>query len=111
MGLLNADGDLVGKQVVCGDGRRLGTIVDLQIDGDAWYVRGLRVRVRREVLEDLGVARPLSSIRVVLVSTRQVQRVSDQVLLSPHLEELVRLAFPERMRGDDEHVSRVGWGA
>lgn len=110
MGLLNADGDLVGKQVVCGDGRSLGRIEDLQIDEDAWYVRGVLVRLRRDVLEDLGVANHLSTPRVVLVSTRQVQHVSDRVLLSPPLEELARLAFPESARADDAHAARVGWG-
>lgn len=110
---LRAD-DLRGKQVVTQDGRQLGDIRSLLIGTPQWRVTALKVRLRRDLLEELELHRPLLGTQTVDIPTEQISGISDQVILLTRLDELslgeglrVEQDGEEEELGGDGHAQRA----
>ncbi len=83
------DEELSGKMIVTQDGRDLGEVAGLIVDVARWRVTGLKVKVRRDRLDDLRLKRPLIGSASIDLPIDQVQAVSDRVVLRAPLDELI----------------------
>jgi hypothetical protein len=54
-----SDENLRGRTVIGADGRAVGEIAALFLDSDAWTVEELRVKLRKEIADELGASRTL----------------------------------------------------
>jgi len=83
-----SNNELVGKMIVAGDGREVGEVDNVYIDVAQWRVTAIGVRLRREVLEELHLRRPLLGSQTIRLPVEQVAAVSDTVVLKPALAEV-----------------------
>ncbi len=88
MSALVSSRELRGKMVVAQDGRHVGEVDAVEVSTDAWKVLGLHVKVRREVLEDMHLKRPMMGTQTVLVAPDQVSGLGDVVVLTSGLAEV-----------------------
>ena len=79
---------LIGKTVVSQDGREVGQVQALEVDVGRWRVTGLRVKLRREVLEEMSLKKPLFGTQQILVAPAEVTGIKDAVILSSEVAEL-----------------------
>lgn len=83
-----SNNELAGKMIVAGDGREVGEVDDVYIDVVQWRVTALGVRLRREVLDELHLRRPLLGSQTIRLPVEQVGAVSDTVVLKPPLADV-----------------------
>lgn len=86
--------ELEGKVVVTADGRQIGDVADLEVDTVHWTVTGIRVRLHREVLEQLAVDKPFFSLPRITIHTTHVRGASDTVVLGLTFDALTDLLRP-----------------
>lgn len=72
---------LQGRAVVDATGRLIGEVVEITIDADTWKVDGIRVKLRREAADVIGVHRGTFRAALMDISTDVVQSVGDAVVL------------------------------
>ncbi len=77
-----SDENLRGRTVIGADGRAVGEVAALFLDSDAWSVESIRVKLRKEVADQLGASRTVFHAGTVEVPIRLVQSVGDAVVLS-----------------------------
>jgi sporulation protein YlmC with PRC-barrel domain len=77
-----SDENLRGRTVIGADGRAVGEIAALFVDSDAWSVESLRVKLRKEVADELGASRTMFHAGTVEVPIRLIQSVGDAIVLS-----------------------------
>ena len=80
MSLLTTE-EIFGREVVSADGRNLGDLKSLHIEWPRGRVRALGVKVRREVLEELKLPRPLFGAKLLYLPLDEVSGVGDSVVL------------------------------
>ena len=73
MAKMNA-GDLIGKDILCQDGRELGSVKDLVLDFEEWSIHVIVVKLARDVLEKLHMKRPLIGTQTMLRELRRESR-------------------------------------
>jgi sporulation protein YlmC with PRC-barrel domain len=90
-----------GRTVIGADGRAVGEIVAFTIDTDTWSLAALRLKVRSELAEELGIRRSLFRGSSVDLPVRLIQSVSDAVVLRVPAAELEPLVSgrPEHDQG------------
>lgn len=79
---------LSNRRVLTADGRQLGEVSDVELDAVRWRVTRLAVRLRRDVLDELGLSRPLVGTRTVWMPISLVAAVGDAVVLHVPLSEV-----------------------
>lgn len=79
---------LLGKKIVTQDGREIGHVDAVFVDTDDWRVDQLAVKLRKDVLEELSLRRPLIGTQVVRIPTDQIAGASDTVVLRPEAADL-----------------------
>jgi sporulation protein YlmC with PRC-barrel domain len=94
--------ELAGKLVVSQDGREIGEIDALYVDVDTWRVPAIKVKVRKEVLEDLSLRRPWIGTQVIRIPTAQVAGLTDTVVLGVPLAELSFVGGEPEDQGEQE---------
>lgn len=99
-----SDVDLRGRSVIGADGRAIGEILGVTIDSDGWRVDSLRVKLRREVRESLGVSRRLFGSSTTDIPIRAVQSVSDAVILSVSVDNLRELTSSTDVGAEQPHA-------
>lgn len=77
--------DARGKKVWSQDGREVGELDGLEIAPDEWVIRGVDIKVRREVLEEMGLKKPLMGTQTVRIAPDEVSGISDAVILKSPL--------------------------
>jgi sporulation protein YlmC with PRC-barrel domain len=74
-----------GKQVWSQDGREVGEIEGFEIAPDSWTILGFDIKVRREVLEDMHLKKPLMGSQTVRVLPEELSGIGDAVILKSRL--------------------------
>ncbi len=77
-----SDENLRGRTVIGADGLAVGEVEALFLDSEGWRIESLRVKLRKDVADQLGAPRSLFHAGTVEVPTRLVQSVGDAVVLS-----------------------------
>lgn len=74
--------------VVGAGGRVLGHVEELEIETDGMRLATFQVRVASQAVTDLGIKKPFWSHATLVVHARDVEAVTDVVVLRLTLEEL-----------------------
>ena len=77
-----SDENLRGRTVIGADGQAVGEITALFLDSEAWSVESLRVKLRKEIADQLGASRTMFHAGTVEIPIRLIQSVGDAVVLS-----------------------------
>ncbi len=77
-----SDENLRGRTVIGADGLAVGEVETLFLDSDAWRIESIRVKLRKEVADQLGAPHSIFRAGTVEVPVRLVQSVGDAVVLS-----------------------------
>jgi sporulation protein YlmC with PRC-barrel domain len=91
-----SDEDLRGRAAISADGQVMGEVSAVLFDSCAWRVESLKVRLRKEVADQLGVGRGVFRAGVLEIPVRMVQAVGDTVVLSCAVHGLRELAQGEQ---------------
>jgi sporulation protein YlmC with PRC-barrel domain len=83
-----SDDNLRGRAVIASDGLAIGEITALFVDGEAWRVESLAVRLRKSVADRIGADRTMFHPGILEIPTTMVQSVGDAVVLSVAIDEL-----------------------
>lgn len=76
------------RTVIDAAGLAIGSVESILIDLASWQVGGLRVQLRREAIEQVGVARSFFRRTTIDVPRTAIQSVGDAILLNVRAEEL-----------------------
>src|SRR5512133_1219066 len=77
-----SDENLRGRTVIGADGQAVGEVAALFLDSEAWSVESLRVKLRKEIADQLGASRTMFHAGTVEIPIRLIQSVGDAVVLS-----------------------------
>jgi sporulation protein YlmC with PRC-barrel domain len=83
-----SDENLRGRTVIAADGQAIGEVSALFLDSDAWQVESLRIKLRKEVADQLGATRGIFQAGTLELPVRLIQSVGDAVVLSVPTPEL-----------------------
>ena len=73
--------ELVGLELISSDARAIGTVEGVSIDVSEWYVRAIRVGLRRGTEKLIGRQTRFFMLDKVLINTVNLGRVSDAVMM------------------------------
>jgi sporulation protein YlmC with PRC-barrel domain len=73
--------DLEGRTVIDGAGRAVGTIEHVLVDTEGWAVAGFRVKLRREIADELGESHGAFRSATIDVPIQAVHAAGDAVIL------------------------------
>jgi sporulation protein YlmC with PRC-barrel domain len=77
-----SDENLRGRTVIAADGQAIGEVAALFVDGEAWGMQSLQVKLRKEIADRVGAWRNLFHAGTVEIPIRLIQSVGDAVVLS-----------------------------
>jgi sporulation protein YlmC with PRC-barrel domain len=77
-----SDEDLRGRTAISAEGRVIGEVTALFFNSRAWRVESLRVKLRKEIADRLGIDRSVFRAGTLEIPVRLVQAVGDTVVLS-----------------------------
>jgi sporulation protein YlmC with PRC-barrel domain len=104
-----SDEDLRGRTAISAEGRVIGEVTALFFNSRAWRVESLRVKLRKEIADRLGVDRSVFRAGALEIPVRMVQAIGDTVVLSIAVDGL-REVLPSESRthptergGDESH--------
>lgn len=72
--------ELIGRRVFSEDGHWLGEVVRLTIDLSAWRVSMVAIRLRRDLLESLGLEKPWLGSQIVWIRADELSHGTTLVL-------------------------------
>lgn len=70
-----------GRTVIDATGRALGAVDEIYVDGDTLQVEGLRVKLRTDIADELGVPRRTFHPGMIDVPVQHIQALGDTVVL------------------------------
>lgn len=73
---------LSGRSVIDANGRSIGEVVGLLIDPETWRVEALRVKLHKDVTDEIGASHGAFRAARLDVPTQFIHNVSDAVVLS-----------------------------
>lgn len=88
--------ELIGRRVLSQDGHHLGDVVRLAVDTSSWQISMIAVRLRRSLLESLGLEKPWLGSQIVWIQAHQLSP-GDSLTLDRALADL-----HDRFAGDEE---------
>lgn len=98
---------LMQKRVLSREGRHLGEVTDLELDTESWSVPRLAVRLRREVLKELEMSRPLIGTHTVWLPATLVEGMADALMLRINVADLeLGEAGKESQTDEESHTHR-----
>ena len=104
-----SDEDLRGRTAISAEGRVIGEVTALFFNSRAWRVESLRVKLRKEIADRLGIDRSVFRAGALEIPVRMVQAIGDTVVLSIAVDGL-REVLPSESRtnptergGDESH--------
>ena len=104
-----SDQDLRGRTAISAEGRVIGEVTALFFNSRAWRVESLRVKLRKEIADRLGIDRSVFRAGALEIPVRMVQAIGDTVVLSIAVDGL-REVLPSESRthptergGDESH--------
>lgn len=97
--------ELVGRRVLSQDGHPLGEVVRLAVDTSTWQISMIAVRLRRSLLESLGLEKPWLGSQIVWIHAQELSP-GDTLVLDRALADLHnRFAADEVLDLDDRSPS------
>jgi sporulation protein YlmC with PRC-barrel domain len=90
------DQKIHGKHVISADGVVIGTVEAILFDSQQLRVDCITVQVRKEITEQLGVARSMFHKAIVEIPAPDIQSVGDTVVLSVPLASLRAPMTPQK---------------
>jgi sporulation protein YlmC with PRC-barrel domain len=91
------------RTVIDAAGLAIGEVEEVLVDASSWRVEALRVRLRREVTDQVGATKGFFRRATIDVSTTAIQSIGDAVLLSVGAEHLRDDPQPEETRASPRH--------
>lgn len=85
---------LSGRSVIDSTGRSIGEVIALVIDPDAWRIEALRVKLHKDVTEEIGASHGTFRAARLDVPTTFIHNVSDAVVLDGPIGSLRTLEQP-----------------
>jgi sporulation protein YlmC with PRC-barrel domain len=73
---------LSGRSVIDSSGRSVGEVVGLLIDPETWRIDALRVKLHKDVTEEIGASHGTFRAARLDVPTAFIHNVSDAIVLS-----------------------------
>ena len=73
---------LSGRSVIDSTGRSIGEVIALLIDAETWRIEALRVKLHRDVTEEIGASHGTFRAARLDIPTAFIHNVSDAVVLS-----------------------------
>lgn len=83
-----SDENLRGRSVIASDGLLIGELAALFLDSAGWRVESLRVKLRNDIADRLGVGRSIFHAGGLEIPVRMVQSVGDTIVLAVPVDEL-----------------------
>jgi len=80
--------ELIGTSVLSQDGREIGEVGGFEIEVDSWAVVALQVKLKRSLLDELGVKKPLVGAPTVSVGVEAVSGIGDSAILKVAFNDL-----------------------
>jgi len=77
-----SDVELHDRTVIGADGNAIGQVAALIVDADSWSVKGIRIKLRGNVAEQVGMGRSLFRSSTIDVPVDHVQSVGDAIVLT-----------------------------
>ena len=91
------------RTVIDAAGLAIGEVEAVLMDPVSWHVDALRVRLRREVTEQVGATKSFFRKATIDVPTTAVQSVGDAILLRVKGEELREASAPDEAGTEATH--------
>jgi sporulation protein YlmC with PRC-barrel domain len=95
--------ELVGLELISSDARAIGTVEGAAIDASAWTVKAIRVGLRRGIEKLIDRQKRLFTLDRILISTENLGRVSDAVIMRQPLT-----ALKDQVLTEDEKMMPAG---
>jgi sporulation protein YlmC with PRC-barrel domain len=96
--------DICQRTVIDAAGSALGEVEAVMLDPALWRIEALRVRLRREMAEQVGTKAHLFGKTTILVPTAAIQSVGDAVLLHVRAEQLRDTAHVDVVESSTTHA-------
>jgi sporulation protein YlmC with PRC-barrel domain len=80
--------ELRGKTVFSQDGMQLGVVESLELSPDTWRVLGFDVKLRREVLSDMKLKRPMMGSQTVAIAPTAISGIGDAIILKARIADV-----------------------
>lgn len=87
---------IISRRVLTQDGYELGQVEGMNVDVTSWRVESLSVKLRRDVLGELQMKRPMFGSQSVRVTVDEVAGVGDTLVLKHNLRSLPFTRAAER---------------
>jgi len=101
--MLIEDGKLRGKKIITADGREVGEVGTLEIELDTWKIQWLELKLLRDVLETLGLKKPLFGTVHARLAPERVRSVTDNVVLTVDFAQLGTLLASDEPDGVEKN--------
>lgn len=101
---------LMGKTLIDISGRAIGTVERAMVDGESWAIELLRVRLRDEVADELGLASHWYQPARLDVPTGLILGVRDAIVVRAALDEL-RSLLPDNAAMHEQPPLARWWQA
>ncbi len=75
------DESVRGRKVVAADGQIVGEVADLMINYETWQVESVRLKLVKEIADNLGISRSMIRAATIDLPVSMVQSVGDAILL------------------------------
>ena len=82
---------LSGRSVIDSAGRAIGEIVGLVVDPETWHIEAVRVKLNKDVTQEIGASHGTFRAARLDVPTSFIQNVSDSVVLNGPIGTLLTL--------------------
>ena len=80
--------EIEGKEVIGGLAHTIGKVSDIEVDTNTWKVTHICVDVDKNVVEDLGLKKPMIGSIKVGAPVETIGVISDRVILNKTMNEL-----------------------
>ena len=77
-----SDETLRGRTIIGADGKLVGEVTRIYLDGSAWTVESLHAKLRDEVADEIGATRTVFRAGEVSIPVQMIQSARDTVILS-----------------------------
>jgi sporulation protein YlmC with PRC-barrel domain len=87
MGMIELE-DIIGKQLVSGNAKMVGKVVDIAIDVVAWRIPAISVSINKGNEVYLNKKKKFVGTQTAMVKTESIRSVTDMIALNENLEDL-----------------------
>jgi sporulation protein YlmC with PRC-barrel domain len=86
--------EIVGKKVIDKKARLLGKVYEVEVDAKAMKITYFYLDVDKDVVNDLGLKKPMIGSAKATFPTEMVEAMSDSIILNGTISELKNIVKP-----------------